>query len=732
MATRASCTVRFPRGKSVLPDFDQNCSTRVPTRCSGCAWCGFGAENTRAQGFQCFALRVFNVGSAILNSQTSPLQPANIVHFLELHCLQLQRGPTAGTVQARHGAVEAVASLVEVLQDKVTSENQTAIRNLVPALEKARAYRGRGGEVVRQAACRLLQKIAATPWPFKDATAVRYLQTVDECARHTTEAIRVVAAEALGVLAATRFKPELCTKCVETYLGGLQKADETIAARRGYTLCLGAMPLSALAERRADVLAALCKEVQGGPLPGGKDQEDPTTRQYAVLSLGCLCIGAALSSEEISLLLSALEAAMGDYATDRRGDVGSWVREAAMEVIVAILEAQRLQDAHPALPDAACTTKLVSLLLQQAVEKIDRLRDRAYGLLCSLLCGRQLGLAYAKRRVLHGEAYDALGLVSAVEDKGAGPARKAWPPAQVELLSGCLQPSETVKSEIAGAGKPEADRTAVFDSLTPLLSAEEYRSSLLLGLVVSVGGITEHTAKEAKRALLRHLASETAQQQVCQELLRIFDTAGFKDAAGEAKRLLAPLLNTTGILLSQDCIPLDFARDIFDRTARAVRNSRDIGRLRASVAVFIGLMKWPGSLRREALALLLQFLGFSFPTVRQATAQALYIRLLEEEGDLDLSADVSQAGYALSQPDNKDVKSAIVKAEAVSEAQELVSTTPWATDDEAMLGAALTEVYAKLQMELPTSGRSILVPKKPQEERPREAQYADLVRENHY
>lgn len=423
---------------------------------------------------------------------------------------------------------------------------------------------------------------------------------------------------------------------------------------------------------------------------------------------------------------------MGDYATDRRGDVGSWVREAAMEVIVAILEAQRLQDAHPALPDAACTTKLVSLLLQQAVEKIDRLRDRAYGLLCSLLCGRQLGLAYAKRRVLHGEAYDALGLVSAVEDKGAGPARKAWPPAQVELLSGCLQPSETVKSEIAGAGKPEADRTAVFDSLTPLLSAEEYRSSLLLGLVVSVGGITEHTAKEAKRALLRHLASETAQQQVCQELLRIFDTAGFKDAAGEAKRLLAPLLNTTGILLSQDCIPLDFARDIFDRTARAVRNSRDIGRLRASVAVFIGLMKWPGSLRREALALLLQFLGFSFPTVRQATAQALYIRLLEEEGDLDLSADVSQAGYALSQPDNKDVKSAIVKAEAVSEAQELVSTTPWATDDEAMLGAALTEVYAKLQMELPTSGRSILVPKKPQEERPREAQYADLVRENHY
>ena len=73
----------------------------------------------------------------------------------------------------------------------------------------------------------------------------------------------------------------------------------------------------------------------------------------------------------------------------------------------------------------------------------------------------------------------------------------------------------------------QADRTAVFDALTPLLAVEdwrgksaaeccrnvlasrglglclqalplqEYRPSLLLGLVVSVGGITEHTAKDS-------------------------------------------------------------------------------------------------------------------------------------------------------------------------------------------------------------------------------------------
>ena len=47
----------------------------------------------------------------------------------------------------------AVAALVKVLNEKVTTENQNSVRILVPNLEKGRAYRGRGGEVVRQASC---------------------------------------------------------------------------------------------------------------------------------------------------------------------------------------------------------------------------------------------------------------------------------------------------------------------------------------------------------------------------------------------------------------------------------------------------------------------------------------------------------------------------------------------------------------------------------------------------
>ena len=630
--------------------------------------------------------------------------------------------PVTGTVQARHGAVEGAAALTEVLKDKVSAENQTQIRNLVPALEKARAYRGRGGEVIRQAACRLLGRIADTTWTFKDATAARYLQTLDECARHTTESIQVAAAEALKVLAAKRFKEDLVMKCVDNYLQGLQKSDETIAARRGFALSLGALGSRNLRMRREEVLRALRREALGEQLPGGKDQDDPTTRQYAVLSLGCLCIGVDLSSSEVSIFLSALEGAMQDYATDRRGDVGSWVREVAMEVLAALLQQQRLAGL-PRLADAETSTKLMALLLQQGVEKIDRLRERAYGLLRMLCHGHTDGMHYAYRRVLHGEAYDAVSLaVSSAVGQSAASASSTWPPAEIEVISKCLETSRIETTPMAEPTKADlqADRNAaVFDALAPLIGTATYRSALLKGIVVSVGGITEHTAKDAKRALLRQVFhSDTARHEVCSDLLLFCERINVKDSDSEAKRFLAPLMNTLGILMAQDAVPPEFARKMLQCTVAAVQQSRDVTRLRSSINVFVGLMRWL-EVRCESLEMLLQFLGYSFPTVRQATAQALYIRFLEEEGHLDLSK-APEAPH-------------LVSSEDLHSISELLSLTPWATDETETLQVALKDIYEKLKLELPQGGRSILVPKKVAAgEQRREAQYADLVRENHF
>ena len=49
-----------------------------------------------------------------------------------------------------------------------------------------------------------VELIRGAVYAIAQATGARYLQTIDECARHTTDAIQVAAADALRILAANR------------------------------------------------------------------------------------------------------------------------------------------------------------------------------------------------------------------------------------------------------------------------------------------------------------------------------------------------------------------------------------------------------------------------------------------------------------------------------------------------------------------------------------------------
>ena len=53
-----------------------------------------------------------------------------------------------------------------------SAETLNTIRNLVPKIEKARLYRGRGGEMVRGAVCRLLECVALAAHPLTSRAQV--------------------------------------------------------------------------------------------------------------------------------------------------------------------------------------------------------------------------------------------------------------------------------------------------------------------------------------------------------------------------------------------------------------------------------------------------------------------------------------------------------------------------------------------------------------------------------
>jgi hypothetical protein len=76
----------------------------------------------------------------------------------------------------RHGAVVCVSELILGLAKVngfIPHEVLSTIRNVVMKIEKARLYRGRGGEIMRGACCRLIECMAEANFDLPDRTLLR-------------------------------------------------------------------------------------------------------------------------------------------------------------------------------------------------------------------------------------------------------------------------------------------------------------------------------------------------------------------------------------------------------------------------------------------------------------------------------------------------------------------------------------------------------------------------------
>jgi len=141
-------------------------------------------------------------------------------------------------------------------------------------------------------------------------------------------------------------------------------------------------------------------------------------------------------------------------------------------------------------------------MLQQAVEKIDRLRDRAHALLCHLMCSDAslpaLGVELAYRRVCHSETYDVSSKMPSASDVVAAgsspqPNSAAWPPAHANMLVKLLREATLSRFDAEGLAanhvrvdaleqQPGDRNAAIFNTLTPLLSCDAYRQAVAFRL----------------------------------------------------------------------------------------------------------------------------------------------------------------------------------------------------------------------------------------------------------
>ena len=539
-----------------------------------------------------------------------PLDPAGVTRYAATTLMPRVMHADPGT---RHGALCALAAVICPLMDihrqrpdtpLVDDAMQAAVAGAVPALEKARLYRGKGGELVRVGACTLLAAVARARLPVDAKLSVQLLTSAHESVSHPYAEVQTVAALAIGSLVAAFGDADSKAAAAARYARMLQE-DDNPAARRGAALALAALPHDALGPAWPAVVAA-CRAASTPE--ADPQQRDADTRVNAVRALGALVAACAPGTAGgmprgavCDQVVPALMAALQDYCTDSRGDVGSWVREAAMGCLPPVL------CAAASAADGDLVTAAVCALLKQAAEKIDRTRGVAATSLAALL--RDLPREVAAQ-VPHYEALHSTFAVGGDATHEAVAVRFATP-------------------------------ATAFPALCSLLPLPEYRAALMGGLCVSMGGITDSLATCASNALATVLNASGGIQAQHLARLAITDVLAAAEAAPKVDRVVLPALRTIDKLygLSNVATHADnpaavaaFHARVLATCAREARGCRDVAKLCAMAPLLAHLsdvaLTQACDVRHKALWALCSLMAGPYPRVRRAAAEELYMHTL--------------------------------------------------------------------------------------------------------
>jgi len=305
-------------------------------------------------------------------------------------------------------------------------------------------------------------------------------------------------------------------------------------------------------------------------------------------------------------IVSALLLRFEDYEVDRRGDVGSFVREHNLKQTVRALRAMSRaglkSDGATPWMRPSWPTLVLNAVLRQLSEKLDRVR-RAAGEMMELL-------------------FDS--------DDAAISALRFDDDAQI-------------RSIFAGRGGTDwSNPSEVFPLLVRALDLPAYRRSIVEGLLQSIGCINSTMSRLTLDALESYMNGlsesiergddEGAAAESRAQLTRI----GGDLVHSLTKRFLNPLftvpfLKAIGILLSDKIYfePLQndgegekFAKALMAQLKRECFKSTDILKLLTSIKVFVGLSLF-ASTREAALQRLMVFMGYQYPALRKQTATEL-------------------------------------------------------------------------------------------------------------
>jgi hypothetical protein len=708
----------------------------------------------------------------------------------------------------RHGSLLGVAEIMLGLSEcaEVTDNSETFIPKdilddiiqLIPRIDKARLYRGRGSELLRTASCLLIENMARAHLPVDIKIRVLLVEALNENIRQPYVVVQQAAANALRQFLYSYFSnttdipsEKLQKLTISKYLTSLTK-DDNVAVTRGNALALGALPvrLLTLPEGRLDEILDACLE-SSCPSKLIAGEPDAETRKNVIESvieiIEKLELNPRLNKKHINQSLDILIRACNDYSVDKRGDTGSWSRVAAlrgMERIMymcirknAIRELGLLPPSPPEInsdnknslvgstvvtsfgigtieldienksclvvsvpnkslgcfysqkelssylasieniekisnnkslvlinihrkgarllsnvnQDQICDDyddilteemwiNITSAILKQLSEKLDAVRDAAGNIIERLLILPPT--SYLNKMPYRDElckyiikVQDLINIPSSSVKVG------------VSIKSDEIKPIEIVRNSHRKINWSQP--LHVFPFVINSLNCPCYFQSIIAGLIVSIGGLTETVVKASTSSLLqfchnkKSIKNHTILSNFANCLINIFETNRSND------RVVIPLLKTIEILLRNSIFDFlrsyenSFPLELLFNVKEEMKSSNDIGKLRACIDVLLLLLLFEDPVRHSAVKELVILLGHKYPRIRTYSSEVLYLQFLADSNSVGISGTEMEAlieTHKINNTVNEDANffsGLVTNQENLDKAQTLLSTCSW-------------------------------------------------------